>query len=88
MHRLRKIIRLILPVAVFAAAGVLGAQSPADSVRMERVVGGLRPAVDVEGRPVERWPLAERLAHHNVPGASIAVVQDGRIVWARGFGVR
>jgi CubicO group peptidase (beta-lactamase class C family) len=86
MHR--TYIRLVVPAALLAAPIVSGAQSPADSARMGRVVDGLRPAVEVEGRPAQRWPLAERLAHHNVPGASIAVVEGGRIVWARGFGVR
>jgi CubicO group peptidase (beta-lactamase class C family) len=87
MHHI--LIRLMLPAVLLAAPGLLGAQSSADSVAgMERVVSGLRPAVEVEGRPAQRWSLAERLAHHNVPGASIAVVEGGRIVWARGFGVR
>jgi CubicO group peptidase (beta-lactamase class C family) len=82
------LLRLILPAALLAVPVVLRAQSPADSARMERAINGLRPGVDVEGRPAERWPLAERMAHHHVPGASIAVVDGGRIVWARGFGVR
>lgn len=86
MHR--TLLRLAVPAAILAAPVVLRAQSPADSVLMTRVIGGLRPAVDVEGRPAQRWSLAERMAHHDVPGASIAVVDEGRIVWARGFGVR
>lgn len=87
MHR--TLIRLVLPAALLAAPSVSDAQSsPADSARMARVAGGLRPAVEVEGRPARRWTLPERLVHHRVPGASIAVVEGGRIVWARGFGVR
>jgi CubicO group peptidase (beta-lactamase class C family) len=81
-------LRLVLPAALLAAPVVLSAQSAADSARMERVISGLRPGVDVEGRPAQRWPLAERMAHHHVQGASIAVVDGGRMVWARGFGVR
>lgn len=53
----------------------------------ERVVRSLRPALDVQGRPAVRWSVAERLAHHDIPGVSIAVADRGRIVWARGFGV-
>ena len=33
-------------------------------------------------------PLAERMAHYKVPGVSIAVIDSGRVVWARGFGVK
>ncbi|TKC97908.1 class A beta-lactamase-related serine hydrolase [Polyangium fumosum] len=28
------------------------------------------------------------MAHHHVPGVSIAVIEGGRIAWARGFGVK
>jgi CubicO group peptidase (beta-lactamase class C family) len=86
MHPAR--IRHALAVALFVAPITLSAQSASDSAGMMRTVGALRPAVDVEGRPIQRWSLAERMAHHRVPGVSIAVVDGGRIVWASGFGVR
>jgi CubicO group peptidase (beta-lactamase class C family) len=86
MHPVR--IRHALAVALLAAPIPLSAQPVADSAGMMRTVGALRPAVDVEGRPVQRGSLAERMAHHRVPGVSIAVVDGGRIVWAGGFGVR
>jgi CubicO group peptidase (beta-lactamase class C family) len=31
--------------------------------------------------------LAERMAHYKVPGLSVAVINDGKIEWARGYGV-
>ncbi|MDC3954364.1 serine hydrolase [Polyangium jinanense] len=49
---------------------------------------GLRPHVEIVGRPPVRWTLEERMAHHHVPGISIAVIEGGRIAWARGFGVK
>ncbi len=42
------------------------------------------PASAVEARPD---PLAERMAVLNVPGLSVAVLKDGKIVWAQGYGV-
>ena len=30
--------------------------------------------------------IADRLAYYKVPGVSIAVISDGRVEWARGFG--
>jgi CubicO group peptidase (beta-lactamase class C family) len=30
--------------------------------------------------------LIDRMQHHNVPGVSIAVIDNGRIDWARGYG--
>lgn len=56
--------------------------------RIARVIAGLRPDTETAGKPPVRWSLAERMAHYNVPGVSIAVIDGGKIVWAKGFGVR
>ena len=32
--------------------------------------------------------LVERMSHYNIPGVSIAVINNGEIEWARGYGVR
>lgn len=47
----------------------------------------LAPPVSVEGEPAERWTLEQRMAHWKVPGVSIAVIRDGKVAWARGYGV-
>jgi CubicO group peptidase (beta-lactamase class C family) len=56
--------------------------------RADRVVRTLPPAIIVAGRPPVYATLAGRMAHEHIPGVSVAVVQDGRIAWARGFGVQ
>lgn len=35
-----------------------------------------------------RWTPKDRMAHYNVPGLSIAVIEDGKVAWAKGYGVR
>lgn len=65
-----------------------GGESPADTVRMERVLSGLRGDIEVQGRPARTWSLARRMAHYRTPGVSIAVIDGGRIAWARGFGLK
>jgi CubicO group peptidase (beta-lactamase class C family) len=40
---------------------------------------------DQGGAPI---PLAELMAQQGVPGVSIAVIHDGALEWARGYGVR
>jgi CubicO group peptidase (beta-lactamase class C family) len=60
----------------------------AEQARIAAVTGGLRAPVQAKGRPVTTWSLAERMAHYKVPGLSIAVLDSGRVVWARGFGVK
>jgi CubicO group peptidase (beta-lactamase class C family) len=55
--------------------------------RSGEVEAGLLPAVAIRGRPRAPMALADRMEHYRVPGVSVAVVDGGRIVWARGYGV-
>jgi CubicO group peptidase (beta-lactamase class C family) len=75
--------------AATAAPATSSAASPGtDSARMARVLGGLRGGMELSDRAPARWTLAERMANHRVPGVSIAVIDGGRVAWARGFGVK
>ncbi len=55
--------------------------------RRDRVAAGLLPPVRIADQPLH-WTIQERLAHHHCPGVGAAVMHDGRIDWADGFGVR
>ncbi|MEM8488654.1 MAG: serine hydrolase domain-containing protein [Bacteroidota bacterium] len=46
----------------------------------------LYPSLVVAGKAPETHTLAARMAEFNVPGLSIAVVENGRIAWAKGYG--
>jgi len=46
----------------------------------------LRRTIAIEGAEDQRFTLAERMAHYRVPGLSVAVIENCRIVDARGFG--
>lgn len=54
--------------------------------RIERIQE-LIPPVLVQGEAPVRTKLSERMAELHVPGVSIAVIHDGAVQWARGFGV-
>jgi CubicO group peptidase (beta-lactamase class C family) len=79
----------IAKVVVYALAALplLRAASPADE-RIARVENGLRKANRLKGSPAEPLKLAERMEHYKVPGVSVAVIHDGRVEWARGYGKR
>jgi CubicO group peptidase (beta-lactamase class C family) len=66
------------PVAAQGQAGV--------AERIQRVENGLLPAIMIKGQ-TKAMKLAERMAHYKVPGLSVAVINDGKIEWARGYGV-
>ena len=55
--------------------------------KVERIINGLLPAAAVKGQPVPRMTLPERMKYYNVPEVSIAFFKDGRIDWARGYGL-
>ncbi len=48
----------------------------------------LQPSsIVVDGDPIATTTLAELMREHQVPGVSIAVIRNGKIDWARGFGI-
>lgn len=63
---------------------------PAQNIekRVRRVENGLLLPVVVKGAPPVRLKLSDRMRYYNTPGVSIAVINDGKIEWARGYGVR
>ncbi len=86
----------LLFVVVALGLGAYRASSDAISVaaqsqasvaeRIQRVENGLLPAVMIKGQTTA-MKLADRMAHYKVPGLSVAVINDGKIEWARGYGV-
>ena len=85
-----RIASLLFLAATLAACGkpVAVPSVPNVDAVVARVAAGLRPAFVVKGEPAKVFSLAERLAHYKVPGVSIALVDSGRIVWARGYGLK
>lgn len=80
----RPLIHLCLATALMASTSALAA--PTVEQRVKAVTSGLMPAVSIKGAPAKR-ALADEMKALNVPGVSIAVIHDGKVEWARGFGV-
>jgi CubicO group peptidase (beta-lactamase class C family) len=55
--------------------------------RIENVVSCLQPPVIIKGKRPSCTSLTQQMADLHVPGVSIAVIHNGSIEWARGFGV-
>jgi CubicO group peptidase (beta-lactamase class C family) len=72
-----------------AAALTHGQPVPTDAAlaeRIARVENGLQRPYKIRGAQPEPLAIAARMAYHKVPGVSVAVVHNGRIEWARGYG--
>jgi len=55
--------------------------------RIRRVENGLLTAVVPKGYPAAPMRLADRMAYYDVPGVSVAVINNGQIEWAKGYGL-
>jgi CubicO group peptidase (beta-lactamase class C family) len=82
---------IAIPALTMLAAALLAcATAPAfadGDDAIARIEQGLRPAVALEGKPVPTHTLFDEMRRLHIPGASIAVIHDGKIAWARGYGV-
>ena len=75
-------VRLILIAFVFVLTSCAQSSIERKIVRVEQ---GLLSALG--DPPWKRMGLAERMEHYNVPGVSIAVINDYQIEWVKGYGV-
>src|SRR5690242_6080520 len=82
--------------SVLCAAILFGAVSsapaqpvpdPAVEAKIQDIENNIAPAIVIKGQNSPHVTLASRMAALHVPGVSIAVIHDGKIEWARGFGV-
>jgi CubicO group peptidase (beta-lactamase class C family) len=80
-------------ILLWVGAGVLSpaiAQSSLDAAvesKIQDVEYNIATAVVIKGQHGSHVTLASRMAALHVPGISIAVIHNGKIEWARGFGV-
>lgn len=56
--------------------------------RIRRVENGLLLPAVIKGAPAVRLKLTDRMRYYNTPGVSIAVINGGKLEWARGYGLR
>jgi CubicO group peptidase (beta-lactamase class C family) len=62
------------------------AQDPDLSALISRIESGLLPAVVIKGQPSQPMTISDRMAHHKVPGVSVAFFDRGQILWTRAYG--
>lgn len=51
------------------------------------IENGLIPPFVVKGDSIQKMNIYDRMDHYHVPGVSIAVVKDGKLLWAKGYGI-
>jgi CubicO group peptidase (beta-lactamase class C family) len=85
-------IRLHSLAAAFALLAALAPARAADGASGAQTSRGfegvLRPSVLRADQPAPAWSLSERMRHYGVPGVAVAVLHDGEVVHAAGYGLR
>ncbi|WP_158591581.1 serine hydrolase domain-containing protein [Deinococcus cavernae] len=84
-------IRSFVLLAALSTALLLSAWArPPQQIAQQQldVERGLRPAPRSWWKPSQqaKLSLTDRMAFHHVPGVSLAVIDGGRVAWARGYG--
>ena len=77
---------LIPSLAALAACGELAPDASPPGAPAARVESALLPTFVIRGEPPRRTSLADRMEALGVPGVSVAVLVDGELAWARGYG--
>lgn len=79
---------LILFLAVSLSFISCNNEKPIDvSLEINTIENGLLPTYQVKGDTTITYNILDRMEHYNVPGVSIAIVEDGNIKWAKGYGM-
>ena len=88
----RILIILTITVVLLVAGGCKNkpaAEKPAvDPARIEAAENALKPALYEKGKPPAAMNILDRMKHYHVPGVSVAVINEGKIEWAKGYGVK
>jgi CubicO group peptidase (beta-lactamase class C family) len=58
------------------------------AISVTAVENALKPAMYAKGKPIVAMNILNRMKYYNVPGVSVAVIDDGKIDWAKGYGVK
>lgn len=81
---MKNIISVLLSIILFYSCAE---ESNTDTTNdlIKKVETGLTTPIHIEGDST--WSIEERMEHYGIPGVSIAVIHNGKIEWAKGYGV-
>lgn len=76
----------ITGILVLMASCTPATQKEDDIALIESIENSLLPSVLIEGHDDQGYHILDRMENYNVPGVSIAFLNSGEIVWAKGYG--
>lgn len=76
-----------LAVCALGSAVCMGSAWAQDANEIARIERGLRSAVGIQGAKPDTRTLDAEMRRLHVPGVSVAVIRNGKLAWAKGYGV-
>ena len=86
-HNLLRMKKLFLSVALFYGLTEVAGQTAYSKdiiAQIKQVENNLSGRIIIDGKP---YNILDRMAHFKVKGLSMAVVQNYKVVWAKGYGL-
>ena len=80
LKKISALVLFVLPTILFPSVYFC---QQSDSL-ISKVENGLLPYVLIEGEPT--FNLLDRMDHYKVPGVSIAVIKDFKVIWSKQYG--
>ncbi|WP_288380492.1 serine hydrolase [uncultured Massilia sp.] len=76
-----------LAVCALGSAVCMGSAWAQEANEIARIERGLRSAVGIQGAKPDTRTLDAEMRRLHVPGVSVAVIRNGKLAWAKGYGV-
>ncbi|MEB2782848.1 serine hydrolase domain-containing protein [Algoriphagus sp. C2-6-M1] len=55
--------------------------------RISRIENGLQPNLQIQGDSIPKYKIEARMKELGIPGVSIAIINEGQLEWAKGYGI-
>ena len=87
MYPKTKTFLLILLPLFFAGCSTENKSQSLLDDRIARIENGLQPNLQIQGTEIPTFSIEERLKELEIPGVSIAIINNGQLEWAKGYGM-
>ena len=82
---MKKIVLLILTVCLTIT--INAQDNPELAKEIETIENSLTRNIIIKGDDSQTFNILDRMAYYKVPGISIAIVENGKLKWAKGYGM-
>lgn len=84
---MKKLTPLLLLLIIFSCTSPSEKDAEQLAERIARIENGLQPGMQITGDSTANYNIEERMRELGIPGVSIAVINNGKLEWAKGYGM-